>query len=238
MSPPKWSVRLAVDETEGGPISLALQQALTPDVRRITITGPVGDYDEGADVVTFELEAQDARHARILAQHLLGEVRRSAALKREQARVVWVAPMLATARSSHRFLDHARELFESEDGYDLAVVAAQIHLEIQVKVLVEQALASDSSLLTGALIGQRHTWAPHDRWMKLILEALFGFRVKDYPRWKDYEVHLARRNDIAHRGQEVDQAAAQESIEVVEHFWLWLIDVVEKGGRVAGSPTT
>jgi hypothetical protein len=133
--------------------------------------------------------------------------------------------LLPTVSSSHRFLEHARTLFESEDGYDLAVVAAQIHLEIQVKILVEQATASDASRLKGALVGQRHTWAPHDRWMRAILEALFGVRVTDYPRWGDYDAHLTRRNDVIHSGQDVDEDAARESIELVEHFWLWLNEV-------------
>lgn len=234
MSTLTWSVRLAVDERDSGPISRVLDQALTHDIRRLTVSRPVGAYDEGADVVTFELAAPDARNARILAQHLLGKVRRAAGLKAQEAPVVWVAPLLPTQSSSHRFLDHARELFESEDGYDLAVVAAQIHLEIQVKILVERTVADDSSRLRGAIVDQRHSWAPHDRWARAILEALFQVRMTDYPRWREYEAHLTRRNDVAHRGQEIDRAAAQESIEVIEHFWLWLNELAAKAG--SGTP--
>lgn len=146
----------------------------------------------------------------------------AAGLQGQAARVVWVAPLLPTEGSSHRFLDHARALIENGDGYDLAVVTAQIHLEIQAKILVEATVASDSSKLTGALLDQRHSWAPHERWARAILEALFEVRMTDYPRWKEYQAHVTRRNDVAHRGQEVDLAAAQESIAVVEDFWLWL----------------
>ncbi len=237
MSTPKWSVRLAVDERDLEPISRVLQQAFTSEVHSLTFSGPVGASDEGADVITFELEAVDARTARILAQHLLGKMRRAAGLKAHEAPVVWVAPMLPTGSSSHRFLDRARELLESEDGHDLAIVAAQIHLEIQVKILVERAVASDSSLLTAALVDQRHSWAPHDRWIRPILQALFGIRVTDYPRWNDYQAHLARRNDVAHRGQEVDRAAAQESIEVVEHFWLWVNNLSATSSASSSSAT-
>jgi hypothetical protein len=88
MNTPRWSVRLAVDERDSGPISGALQQALTSEIRRLSVSGPVGAYDEGADVVTFELEAVDARYARILAQHLLGKVRKAADLKVQEAPVV------------------------------------------------------------------------------------------------------------------------------------------------------
>lgn len=218
----RWSVRLAVEPQESGPISLMLHQAWRPELRRISLGGPAGSYDGEADVVTFELEAQDARHARIVAQHILGEVFRAARLPTRQAEVVWVTPLLPSHASSHRFREYARDLVESEDGYDLAVVAAQIHLELQVKILIERIAESDPSPLVGAVVGQRHTWAPHDRWIRAILRALLGAPVTSYPRWRAYEAHVARRNDIAHRGQEVDLIAAQESIDVAEDLWLWL----------------
>jgi hypothetical protein len=228
MATSRWSVRLAVDQGESGPISRVLHQAVVPEIRRLAISGPVGTYDGDADVVTFELEAQNARHARIVAQHLLSNVLRAARLPTRQAEVLWVTPMLATESSSHRFLDHARTLVENEDGYDLAVVAAQIHLEIQVKVLIQRATASDPSPLVDAVVRQRRPWAPQDRWIGAILEALFGVRVTSYPRWRAYDAHVKRRNDVAHQGQDVDKTAALESIEVVEDFWLWLNDLASR----------
>lgn len=73
------------------------------------------------------------------------------------------------------------------------------------------------------LIEARHSWAPHDRLVQALLKALFQVNVTvDYPRWKEYRDHLDRRNDIAHRGQEVDPASARASIEVVTDLWLWL----------------
>lgn len=38
----------------------------------------------------------------------------------------------------HRFLEQAKALYESED-YELAVVAAQIHFEVQLRLLLERA---------------------------------------------------------------------------------------------------
>lgn len=232
MATSAWSVRLAVDEGEAGPISGALQFALTSETHRLSVSRPSSPFDEGSDVVTFELDAEDADHARVLAQHLLGKARKAAALKQQEARVVWVAPMLpALTRSSNRFLEQARSLLDDEEALDLAVVAAQIHLEIQVKILIERAVADDPSRLKGAIVDQRHTWAPQDRLVSAILEALFGVRVTEYPRWEDYRAHLTRRNDVAHRGQEVDRAAAEESIAVIEGFWLWLNDLAKTAGR-------
>lgn len=63
MSTPRWSVRLAVEAGDSGPISRALHRGLTSNVRRLSISEPAGAYDEGADVVTFELDAPDARNA-------------------------------------------------------------------------------------------------------------------------------------------------------------------------------
>jgi hypothetical protein len=110
-----------------------------------------------------------------------------------------------------------------EERFEMAVVAAQIHLEVQVRVLVEMtAEASSSSLLAAVISGQRR-WAPHERWLQPILEALFGTRMADCPAWADYiDTHVPRRNAVVHSGQEIDSDSAKASLDTVSAFWLWL----------------
>lgn len=220
----RWSVRLAFDEAVSGPLSMALIDTVGNEIRAITLAGPESEFDDGSDTVTFELDAPDARRARILAQHWLGEASRRSGLPVEQARVIWVAPVLASPRSSHRFIEMARTLVENEATVDLAVVAAQIHLELHVKALITSAVADDVSPLRRVLVDDDgHTWGPQHPMAKALLKALFSVDpANDYPRWHEYKDHVKRRNAIGHRGQVVSMADAEASIAVVDDLWLWL----------------
>lgn len=220
----RWSVRLAVDEAMSGQLTTALLDAVGNEIRGIMLAGPGAEFDDGRDTVTFELDAPDARHARILSQHWLGEACRKSGLRVEQARVIWVAPLLASTRSSHRFIEMARSLAEDEQTADLAVVAAQIHLELHVKALISRAVAQDVSPLRHVLVeDDGHTWGPQHPMVKALLKGLFGVEAaKHYPRWRDYTDHIKRRNAISHRGQTVGVADAEASIAVVDDLWMWL----------------
>jgi hypothetical protein len=220
----RWSVRLAVDEAISGPLTTALINTVGNEIQGIRLAGPAAEFDDGRDTVTFELDAPDARHARILSQHWLGEACRLSGLRVEQAAVIWVAPLLASVRSSHRFMEMARSLVEDEETIDLAVVAAQIHLELHVKALISRAVAKDASPLRGVLVeDDGHTWGPQHPMVKALLKGLFGVEpARGYPRWRDYTDHLKRRNAISHRGQPVSVADAEASIAVIDDLWMWL----------------
>jgi hypothetical protein len=224
MGATRWSVRLAVDEAISGRLTTALASTVGHEIWGIALARPTADFDDGSDTVTFELDAPDGREARILAQHWLGEACRKSGLPVEQARVIWVAPLLASPRSSHRFIEIARTLVEDETTADLAVVAAQIHLELHVKALITTAVADDPSPLRAVLVDDDgHTWGPHHPTARGLLKALFGVEpARDYPRWQDYADHIKRRNAISHRGQAVSLADAQASMAIVDDLWLWL----------------
>ena len=211
----------------GSAMSIA---ALASGMHTITMLPASADGDEPA-TVTFELEAADARHARIVAQHRLGEVQAAAGVAMHEASVVWVAPLLGSFESSHRFFAHARELLD-EESFDLAVVAAQIHLEVQVRTLVRLAVASDPSALTSAIVARQRSWGPHDRWAQPIIEALFGITLTSYPGWREYKTHVKRRNDVVHLGQALDRESAEDSLRAVHGLWLWLNEAAQ---RVAAS---
>ncbi len=235
MAPPYWSVRLAADDKDNG---LFTPTPTAPfffqGVRRVALAGGVFKEEEPASV-TFELEAPSAQDARVLAQHKLGQLRRRAGVAVREAPVIWVARLADEAESSLRFLEQAKELLDAEQ-FELAVVAAQIHLEVHVRVLVEMtAEASPSPLLTTVIAGQR-SWAPHERWLRPILELLFRVKLADCPVWIEYrEVHLQRRNAVVHRGQEIDADSAKASLDTVSAFWLWLNDAAT---AAAGASAT
>lgn len=161
---PRWSVQLAVDPSESGPLSGVMSIARVAEMRGMSVAGPSPADPDGVDTVTFELETPEAKDARLLAQHLIEKMRVAAGLARLRGPtpVVWVAPMSEGWASSQRFLSTARELLDSEH-YEMAVLAAQVHLELQVGILVRQAVAASGSTAIAKQTEGQRGWAPHDR---------------------------------------------------------------------------
>ena len=225
---PRWSVRLVLDDGEVGPLTRQLFSALGTGIDQTVIPRVIGrdGSDEGEpDTVTFEVTANTARDARIFAQHRLGEMRRRAGLRLNQAEIVWVARLSDDVRAdSLRFLSVAKQLANDENP-EMAVVAAQMHLEVQVRIMVEMTMATEPSSLLHAIAG-RLKWAPHDPWLQPILEHIYDVKLDESPAWNAYLAHITRRNHVVHRGQSIDDVAAKESIEAISAFWGWLNNVV------------
>ncbi len=213
-------MRLSLEEGEAGPISSVIVY-LPREVHGITFgRGAIDEADEPG-AFTVEIDGADPDDARVRAQHMLGELQRRAKLPVRQAPVVWVARLSDDNPSSLRFLAEAEDLIGNEHS-EMAVVAAQIHLEVQVRVLIEAAIEASSESALGVVLLERRVWSPHDRFVQAILVALFGVTVKDYPGWGDYMAHVSRRGAVVHRGQAIDADSARASVEAVSRFWLWL----------------
>ncbi len=176
----KWSVRLSLEEREAGPISSVMVYALQSDVHGMTIGRRAIDQADEPGAFTVEIDGADPDDARVRAQHLLGELQRRANITVRQAPVIWVARLSDDHPSSLRFLSEAESLIGNEHN-EMAVVAAQIHLEVQVRVLVEAAVKAGSKDAPGVVLDERRVWSPHDRFVQAILAALFDVAVKDYP---------------------------------------------------------
>jgi hypothetical protein len=184
----------------------------------------LGEGDE-PDTRTFEFEAPDARTARVLAQREMGEMRRRAGVRDASDGVIWVVRLADEPESSLRFREYANEAIQA-DNFDFAIVAIQIHLEVHVRVLVEMVAEAAPTPLLNAVIRRQQRWAPHERWLQPILEALFAVPMGDCPVWESYvKEHIPRRNAVVHTGQQIDGDSARASIEVVSALWLWLNDI-------------
>lgn len=220
-----WSVRFAENEADAralSPSSVA-QVAFAAEVHGIKFSRPSNDDPGEPSTITFEIDAIDGNDARLRAQHLLLKAKRAAGLKEELSPVVWVALLSGRggSDSGHRFLEAAEELIV--DGrYDLAVVAAQVHLEAHVAALVKATMASEPSELVRAVYERQRGWAPHSQAARSLLELLLGLRMEEFPRWADYKAHVRRRNDVVHEGQAVDVDSAKTSVSIALDFWLWI----------------
>ena len=236
MAPPRWSVRLVLGDGEAGPISRLLIPELEAGIDQTVLPRAIGrdGSDEGEpDTITFDVTASTARDARVFAQHRLGEMRRRAGVRVRESEVVWVARLSDDPNAdSLRFLSRAKRLVEGEDP-EMAVVAAQTHLEVQVRILVEMTTETEPSPVLDALAG-RLKWAPHDPWLRPILERLYGVKMDECHAWGAYNAHVTRRNHVVHRGQPIDDTAAKESIDAVSALWEWLNDITNERCRSDG----
>ena len=218
--PSHWSVRVRVESPNLDPM------VYFNAFRRVGMRGgrvaSLG-LEEGplssASAVTIDLPAADAVTARVTVLDVLGRVAPGI-----EVSILWVAPLGPDLESSHRFLEQAQELFHTEQ-YELAVVAAQIHLETHISTLLRRFVEADSSHVGRSLAETRTEWTFAQAWQRDLFEKLLGLRLSTaFDGWKHYTNHLEVRNAVAHRGQTVDQQAARESLKVVEEFWIWIND--------------
>jgi hypothetical protein len=175
--------------------------------------------------MTVELEAETPEAAEKTAHLLLDETCRNAGLGNQHSKVVWITPIReGTEGSGHRFLEQAKELFAAE-SYELSIIAAQIHFETHVRLLMQRAAARHGSrwsrrLLEYSLVANFSTDVS-----KAAAELLLNIDVTQTPFWAAYERHRKRRNKAMHEGQEITKPEALESLRVVEAFWAELAKV-------------
>jgi hypothetical protein len=212
-----WSVAFVI--SDGDSVALSRHNAFdvmhADNVRRLS-NGPSG-VGESEDVASLKLEikAATAVDAKRGAEHLLLLGRRAAGLPPEVLTVAWVTPLKDDDASSIRFLEKAERHMDDEDEADMSVVAAQIHLEIQVRTLIEQAAEQDGPEWIDVLMTMRGLGNLNNRRVQALLRALLGIDITEAPEWQEYKAHNVRRNAIVHEGQNVEPAEAEASVAVV-----------------------
>jgi hypothetical protein len=142
--------------------------------------------------------------------------------------VAWVAPLRNDDANSHRFLEQAKELFD-EERYELAVVAAQVHLELQIRTLLERVAESGAPGWAKRLVKLR-PWAALGRSdpAKGVVEALLGIDPIERPEWPEIAAHFQRRHGVVHEGQRIERGDAYRSIAAVQSFWTRLSDAARQ----------
>jgi hypothetical protein len=147
-------------------------------------------------------------------------MRKAAKLKDAVLPVVWLAP-IGQDDASSRFLDQARTCIQNED-FGLAVIAAQIHFEVQLRALLEEASQKQSTRWAKRLLKERSVAELKRPWSLAAIELLVGVDVTQLPEWPRFQAHVERRNDVAHRGQTIEKERAEDSVNVVQELWVKL----------------
>jgi hypothetical protein len=210
-----WSVAFVVDEADARPLGRdEAFEAMHPReiVRSISLSD--SGFDEPEDVASLKLEllAPSATAAKQRAEHLLLQGRRAVGLRDAIPSVAWVTPLMDGDSSSARFLEKAEEFLDDEDEQDMAVVAALIHLEVQVQALLTSAAERHKPGNVDALLNTRGLGNLYDKKTRALIKELLGFDVKQAPEWEAYKRHRVLRNAIVHEGQDAEPHEARSSV--------------------------
>lgn len=219
-----WSVRLALPDGYAGPMSGPNEPWISDrDIRLASFDGFDSDSIDAGSGLMMELRAPDAPTAQARAHHIAECLAASVDLPAVEFPRVWVAPLDDSEASSQRFLDEARDLL-GDDKFELAVVAAQIHLELQVKTLLRRSVRDPPLSHLDTLIKKRNVASLGNEDSQIIVKTFLGVEVKELPEWADFRTHLDRRNAIVHEGHAVSAVDAEASLEVVRRVWTRLLD--------------
>jgi hypothetical protein len=226
--PELWSVRLVLTAQQDRALVVPHDQwPIIPELHELQLGGLAGAGYEDEPYITFVLSAQQPEEAERLAQSLAYNMRNDAD-SATPLPVAWVAPLRKDDPDSHRFLEQAKELFD-EERYDLAVVAAQVHLELQIRTLLERVAERGAPGWAKRLVKLR-PWAALGRSdpAKGVVEALLGIDPSDTPEWPEIAAHFQRRHGVVHEGQQIERGDAFRSIAAVQSFWARLADAARQ----------
>jgi hypothetical protein len=225
-----WSVAFVINEGDFGPLSRQeIFEVMHPDgVRSISIGRSGLDEPEEVASLKLELQASSAAAAQQRAENLLIQARRAAGLQDEVPSIVWITPLTDDDASSARFLEKAESLL-AEGERDLAVVAAQIHLEVQVRTLLSHAAERTGPDWAGVLMEARGLGNLNNKQTQALIKALLGVNVKQMPEWEAYTRHNVLRNAIVHEGQDAEEEEARSSVATVRALGIRLAKAARSG---------
>lgn len=210
----RWSVGLVIDDAELGPLSASeiVQTMYLPGVVHGMVFGwSVIDSEGDKAGLKMVVSATDAAAAAGRAENLLFWARRAAKLPTATVPVAWVMPLREGEESSDRFIDHAKDLLEGETP-ELASVAAHIHLEVQVRALLEHAQRETEVEVTLQDRGIGNLNSPKCR---AVVRDLLGVDVTQSTYWPEFEKSVVRRNAIVHEGEAIDEDQAKATVAMV-----------------------
>lgn len=216
-----WSVGLVIDDAESRRLSessIALYILESTDGHMLRFKSPP-DVDD-VENLRLEISAQSAKEAEDRALGVIYKARRAAKLPDAVVPVAWVTPVRDTEVGSN-FLDEAEDLLDSEQ-FQMAVVAADIHLEVQVKAMIETALNRVVPEFADVLLQHRSNTNINRPEGQSMIKRLLNVDVTRLDEWHAFRAHAGRRNAIVHEGQSIDEAEAVDSLSAIRSLWLRL----------------
>jgi hypothetical protein len=197
-----------------GPSNFVLINApVTPDWE------PIPGGEPTIELYVDAIDPADAQHQ---AERLYAALRKEGALPPQpEPRIVGVFMDTESDPLWLQRFDEAAEMIEQQ-RYELAVVAAQIACETEVKAAVEAVADAPERSLARMAIDAPRSYSLIDRRARHVFVALLGQDPADECFWQDYRDHVERRNNVLHRGARVIRPDAVDSVKVAEVMVAWV----------------
>jgi hypothetical protein len=233
---PVWSVGLVVNDAE-------LRHLSENSVAMYIMEATEGHYlrfssppEESSDFENLRMEvaASSAAVAEDRALGIVYRARKTAGLPDRVVPVAWVSPQ-GQMEGGENFLDQAENLLEGEN-FSLAIVAAEIHLDAQVKTMIELAVKGMAPDFEEVLLQHPNNLRIHHFAGRKMVERFLGLSLTHLPEWEEYRAHLSRRNEAAHSGRRFEEEEAKQSIAVVRKTWLRIADAFRAAEQHFLSP--
>lgn len=222
-----WNVNLGLDDTEIDALRGAAIETLSPE-RHGVVTEILSDGSSGQSVLALDVDAGSVGGAVNQATGIWNRLRSRAGLVPKPPWIGFVVgPMHAPAVYHEQLLAKARGL-SIAGHFEYAVVAAQTAFEIYMRNLIHDVGASVMPAAVADVIKPRSAGL-RDKQSQALFTALIGRPIAEAGElWTDYTKHALRRNGVVHDGASVDEAGADESINVVRRLIHWIEKAAEK----------
>ena len=177
-----------------------------------------GDDELQREELHLDVDTDSAEAAADLGIEDYRELRREAGLQERDPTGIRVYPPWPGEQRRHRvLLGRARELLR-QGAPGPAVVVAQSAVEVLVDGVIGQRLQARDvgGFLRAHIMGMIRTYTLNDDKTQALWLELTGDRINQLgPLWLRYRNHLNRRHEFVHRGADVSDTDAAESLEVV-----------------------
>jgi HEPN domain-containing protein len=128
----------------------------------------------------------------------------------------------------HRVLLGTAEAQLDEYQHPIAIVTAQMAVEVRIDEALRKLLGTYPELPTEALMNVLPDRTLMQRSMRELWKALTGDSIKDARAWKEYHHHVERRNRLVHGGEQWSSSDdAEASLKAVRNM-ISHLDEVEK----------
>ena len=169
---------------------------------------------DGYPTLELELDVDDLDEARDAAERLYAEMRSEAQLPPAEPRIVGVFFVHGEWPRAEEFIDEVFDMLDQR-RYEWAVVAAQAACEVEIRHLIEATLPDDAHPLAALAVKLPRSFSLMDPAGRGVFGAAFGRSPTEADCWQAYQEHVARRNNVVHRGSKVSEADARASLDAM-----------------------
>lgn len=195
------------------------------------VTEVYPDGSDGPTTLDFDVEASE-EDVRELATEAWRDLLGVARIEPFEPDIISLSgPWGGWEDPRHEQLRADADTLMAEGRFDLAVVRAQSACEVLARSAIAGAFRGAVGRDRGDALAKIANPALSDGATQKIIGTLTGSNPTEQRWWKDYKIHLTRRNQVAHGGRELTHLDAEASLEVVDLCMNWLGDIWS--GRVA-----